>query len=370
MVSAEEAKVLLMSFPRRNQHLRMANMTCSIPTREEQIRQYESSLCPPEPRPKVEDRMARSFANKGYQRSHYVRQKWDPRREAGGEVSLTMDLARSIEKYGIAYRVESSRAVISEKDFMFLKPLMDPKYDYLQYTTILRLSEWLAFVAKHNLGSTGEGTGEVPRLSTEALRELGEIAGMPMVAFSLKVGAGDLLGRMDRPVLYRAYSEVLRLYPYDLEAQATLVGHLNEAYDYAIANLANNANLKVDYDLVVLRNYQTLSRIQTSPELSSAGVPRYWFDPADLAEGAPRPDRSGTGVEFDVAGAMGALAIEESWSPSTKTRYLVEAGFPAGSVFLRTTVEAQATTPGGGIEYIYLPGRGEGKVAVVSATRV
>jgi hypothetical protein len=351
-----------------HQSLRMQNGSVSIPSREERIQMYETSPAIRDHRSTVEARMERSFTKKAYQRAHYIRQKWDPRPEGRGEISLTQDLLRTIKKCGVTYRLEASRAVISEKDFTIIRHLADPDFDHLRFTMILRLPEWIEFVARHHLASTGEDSGCVPPLPNQALRELGETIGMPVAAFKLSVGGGgDLNGRIDRPVLYRAYSDVLRLHPYDLDAQADTVRNINEAYDYAIANLADTTNLKVDYDLVVLRNYQTLSRIQTSPDLPLGRVPRYWFDPADLAEGAPRPDRSGTGIEFDVTGTMGVLAIEESWTQAT-TRYLVEAGFPAGSMFLRTKVEAQTTTTGGGIEYIYLPGHTG--VTVTSATRL
>jgi hypothetical protein len=141
-------------------------------------------------------------------------------------------------------------------------------------------------------------------------------------------------------LLILVYETIVDLHPYDVEQQTKLVALINKVYDRSIASF-DHAHLKIDYELVVLHNYQELQRIQETSTVHSKSL--YWFDNSHTKT-------------VDAKGVMDLLAIERSWAmdPTSSVRYLVTCGFPAGSMFLKTTVEAQATTSGGGIEYLHL----------------
>lgn len=178
------------------------------------------------------------------------------------------------------------------------------------------------------------------KVKIEIAREIG----VPLKALEVEKDARTYVAiRGGRYPLVRSYSKIVDLFPYDLDAQEAIVDLLDEAYDHSI-NSFDHLFLKVDYDLVVLGNYKEFGRLQVEPTIDyqRPRLPRYWYDLLDF-----------TGVE-SAEDLMDVLAIEKSWSDPKATRYLVRCGFPAGSMFLRASVEAQKTTRGGGIEYQYI----------------
>lgn len=231
------------------------------------------------------------------------------------------------------------------------------------------LEEWRGMCDRHHyVGPISTGLHNLPRglrleisrrtgLPSVCMRHILDIyPDFPTLESALPTSAESLFDRTSkkkittaiegkRVVLLRAYEAIVEHAPYDLEEQNLLVGLINAAHDHSLSTL-NLERLKVDYDLVILPGYREFRRIQESPEIDydREALPRYWFDPVDLR------------VDGGAAEAMNVLAIERSWAedPTSTTRYLLTCGFPAGSMFLRTKIEAQATTPGGGIEYIYL----------------
>lgn len=167
--------------------------------------------------------------------------------------------------------------------------------------------------------------------------------GIPIICFheicrSHRGITGRIPGKYALLVL--VYETIIDLHPYDVEQQIKLVALINKVYDRSIASF-DHAHLKIDYELVVLHNYQELQRIQETSTVHSKSL--YWFDNSHTKT-------------VDAKGVMDLLAIERSWAkdPTSNVRYLVTCGFPAGTMFLKTTVEAQATTRGGGIEYLHL----------------
>lgn len=181
-------------------------------------------------------------------------------------------------------------------------------------------------------------------LSSRTQIALSFAIGIPIICFDhiYKHNTRGIIGRTlgIYTLLALVYETIVDLYPYDVEQQTKLVILVNEVYDRSIASF-DNAHLKVDYELVVLRNYQEFRRIQETSNVHSKSL--YWFDNSHTKT-------------VDAKGVMDLLAIERSWAkdPTSNVRYLVTCGFPAGTMFLKTTVEAQATTRGGGIEYLHL----------------
>jgi len=172
---------------------------------------------------------------------------------------------------------------------------------------------------------------------------LSQAIGIPVVCFEdFHRSPFGINGRIQGKytLLIPAYERIAELYLYDVVKQRKLVDLVNDVYEKSIASFGHTY-LKIDYDLVVLSNYREFQRIQETSSVYSKSL--YWFDNADVQS-------EGTKDLMDL------LAIERSWArdPTSNVRYLVTCGFPAGTMFLRTTVEAQATTRGGGIEYLHL----------------
>lgn len=172
---------------------------------------------------------------------------------------------------------------------------------------------------------------------------LSQAIGIPVVCFEdFHRSPFGINGRIQGKytLLIPAYERIAELYLYDVVKQRKLVDLVNDVYEKSITSFGHTY-LKIDYDLVVLSNYREFQRIQETSSVYSKSL--YWFDNADVQS-------EGTKDLMDL------LAIERSWArdPTSNVRYLVTCGFPAGTMFLRTTVEAQATTRGGGIEYLHL----------------
>lgn len=145
--------------------------------------------------------------------------------------------------------------------------------------------------------------------------------------------------------LIPVFGTIVDLQPYDIKKQEYLFDLVEEAYTHSLSTYTTEL-LKIDYELVVLRDCQEFKRVQENPDIDFQRnkLPRYWFDDVNGRQ------------EYDGESLMNTLAIERSWAdnPESDVRYLVRCMFPAGAMFLRTSIEAQATTSGGGVEYIYL----------------
>lgn len=206
----------------------------------------------------------------------------------------------------------------------------------------------------------------------EALRQQLSIElGLPIKCFSRISHDSieeEVLGYMPntRLLLVPVFTAIVDLYPYDIKKQENLFDLIEEAYNHSSSSCVTEF-LKIDYELVILRDCKKLNRIQETPDIDfhRTKLPRYWFDELEGLD-----ER-----EFDKNGTkmMNALAIERSWAdnPTSDVRYLVSCMFPAGALFLRTSVEAQKTTSGGGIEYIYVNNEDDrGKVVFLSSCKI
>jgi len=172
------------------------------------------------------------------------------------------------------------------------------------------------------------------------LPDLARRAEVPATCLSFEpTDEGGLHIYMDKRIpLIGVYTGLFYELQYDHEAQKSLVDIVNAAYDKSMESI--KANVKLDYELVTLRNCAPFSRLQehNSIDYSQDRLPYYWFDPREY-------------VETPLAELKDSLAIEDHWY---NARYIVTYEFPADAMFLRTTVEKQQTKAGGGVEYIYL----------------
>jgi hypothetical protein len=145
--------------------------------------------------------------------------------------------------------------------------------------------------------------------------------------------------------LIDAYQAIYDASPHNWNVMEDLVFKVDMAYSYANQRFLFEKNdLKVDYQLVILQNYRQFARLHHFPHIdfTQDNLPDYWFDSIDF---------SATTLDE----LMDKLAIEEKWHfTPAKDGYIVTCGFPAGAIFLRTTIERQETKQGGGIEYIYI----------------
>lgn len=142
------------------------------------------------------------------------------------------------------------------------------------------------------------------------------------------------------PALMEAYANIYAMHPYDLHEANMLVYRMNGAYCESVQSLRKDTP-KLDYELVVLRNYTELSRLHESDAIEGGvynAVPKYWYDATDYPN-------------YSVSQLRAVFAIKQTWN---KARFCVTYGFPAGAEFLRTRAERQGALSGGGTEYIYL----------------
>lgn len=201
------------------------------------------------------------------------------------------------------------------------------------------------------------------KLSQSTQVRVSSIIQIPVICFETVTRRENrILGYMrgHKSALIPAYNVVLTLHPYDSKEQQRLVGLIDNAFRISRSNLRTNF-LKLDYELFVLRNYKEFKRIQenSNVDFESETLPSYWFDEFD--------------EDMPVEAIMDSLAIEKTWARdrASNIRYLVHCGFPAGTMFLRTRCEAQMTTRGGGIEYIYLNDPNDkGRINFVSSARL
>ena len=171
------------------------------------------------------------------------------------------------------------------------------------------------------------------------------------------------------PAIVRPVYEIGQLYPYNPETIRELTKKTKMAWERSFA-LLSQKKAKVDYDLVVLQNARRFSRLQAtdilqySPEAKPTWLseddyekfktlPFFWYEPMDyqmdcLADLTKKLSIDGMSMLEDQ---LKSLAIEPTWF---KPNWVVSCYFPAGAIFLRTTVENQATQQGGGVEYIYI----------------
>lgn len=184
----------------------------------------------------------------------------------------------------------------------------------------------------------------------ELRQKLSHNIGVPVKCFSRishDFVDGAVMGWIpnSRLFLIPVFGTIVDLQPYDIEKQEYLFDLIEEAYTHSLSTYTTKL-LKIDYELVVLRDCQEFKRVQENPDIDFQRnkLPRYWFDDVNGRQ------------EYDGESLMNTLAIERSWAdnPESDIRYLVRCMFPAGAMFLRTSIEAQATTSGGGVEYIYL----------------
>jgi hypothetical protein len=202
--------------------------------------------------------------------------------------------------------------------------------------------EWRQFEKKHNIKWNLSRT--VEREYSGAGIEMSARFGIPAccLRFAEYPYRTDvsLCGKV---ILIEAYVAIYNAYPYDWDTMFTLMEKVNFAHDLSFRPFLHK-ELKVDYQLVILRNYRQFSRLNETAHIdyTKRFLPHFWFDSMDF-----------TDTPLDEL--MDKLAIEEKWqSTPVEDRYIVTFGFPAGAMFLCTTTVKQETKNGGGIEYIYL----------------
>lgn len=204
-----------------------------------------------------------------------------------------------------------------------------------------------------------DGTIEYP--SNELALTLGARFGVPVWSLKFKF-TKEVTEVYTSRTLRKAYSAVYDLYPYDPELQKKMVFSIGFTYQKSTRSF-RQLLLKTDYELVILSGYKELARIQEKAESDYLDkVPYFWFDPLE-----ERPEERLTEGPEGLRTLMDRLAIEDSWSETkSNIRYVKRCGFPAGTFFLKTSVEKQNKTCGGATEYIYVDGA-KGRVFEVSS---
>jgi hypothetical protein len=179
-----------------------------------------------------------------------------------------------------------------------------------------------------------------PYEARRVLPALAKHAEVPAACLSFELtDDGGLRIYMDKRIpLIGVYTSLFYEHQYDHETQNSMVELVNVAYDKSMGSI--KSSVKLDYELVTLKNCAPFSRLQEhdSIDLSEDRLPFYWFDPREYAE-------------TPLGELKESLAIEDHWY---NARYIMTYEFPADAMFLRTTVEKQQTKAGGGVEYIYL----------------
>lgn len=297
------------------------------------------------------------------------------KRELGDRVSVDQSfpgLLYFMKKRRLRYEIEDGKMFMNVHDAWSLSRVICTSIsqsDYISLAIDFEPEEWIQFLEKHSLIIKTEGytleeenrerpylgisqTGSFvlsEELPKQFYLELSTKMGVPIccscgIRFHPTEPIITIAGRY--VVLLQAFETVLDYVPYDIEEQKTLVHLICDAYDYSLNSLERKY-LKIDYEFVVLKNYKEFKRIQENAQIDfqRESLPRYWFEDLQM-ECLNAEERT----------FMDLLAIEKSWAddPHSKTRYLIRCGFPAGAMFLKTTVEAQTTTQGGGVEYIYI----------------
>jgi hypothetical protein len=137
------------------------------------------------------------------------------------------------------------------------------------------------------------------------------------------------------------FKELVVRNPHDIERVLNVTRDATRAYKESVASFSQ-LELKCDYKLVELRNYQEMAHVCAVDKLDfQKPLPCYWFDPTDFPCSNP-----------DETELRKKLALPNS--THEKLTHVITCGFPAGALFLRCQVEPQPGQPGGGFEYIYL----------------
>lgn len=288
--------------------------------------------------------------------------------EGKGTVSVDALLPGYLESVGNSpHEMRSGRIHMGAYDAYQIKIQIQREANFKghegYFVTTIPGREWAHLRKEYRLGMSGPYIKfEDPSKERLARTTIANLVKMPFASLIFKDGLGNMPtdwidmswealdrspGRVlvpgPRAILTLAYSEIYELHPYDVELQDRFVGEVNKAYDLARENLRDRTTLKVDYRLLVLKECALFARIHTSPDLPDP-LPRYWYDPTEVSGGLDE--------------LMDLLAIEKTWTPGTD-RYQLKVWFPAGTMFLVATAEAQLTTKGGGTEYVLVsPGSG------------